>query len=299
MRAVETGMRASDGLLMSDFDFEHGLVSVRQSVWRGKFQSPKSENAVRCFSLSSRLLAHIGEFLKRLKPNAGDHMLSVAPTPPVKWRLMVINFGSGSYQAPSVQTGRRASSPRLHQHSARLDRTRAARLPFAAAIRFGETAGLLTRADVLRLRRRTPDMELRRLRELRALLKRTFQTRLLGLEPGSTDLEKLSADLAKAARATRLMVVTQTTRSSEQVPMRREITGEKAGDALLRLRIVEAAVALLISDAMLKVKACPTCGWLFLDVSKNQSRRWYSMDTCGAVAKARRYYRRLKERADR
>jgi predicted RNA-binding Zn ribbon-like protein len=93
------------------------------------------------------------------------------------------------------------------------------------------------------------------------------------------------------------MVATRTPRS-HQVPVIRQITAENAGDALLRLRIVEAAVALLVSDAMQKVKSCPTCGWLFLDVSKNRSRRWCSMDTCGAVAKARRYYRRLKEGTD-
>ena len=81
--------------------------------------------------------------------------------------------------------------------------------------------------------------------------------------------------------------------------MRREIAVAKADDALLRLRIVEAAVALLVSDAMLRVKSCPSCSWFFLDVSKNRSRRWCSMDACGSVAKARRYYRRLKERADR
>ena len=74
--------------------------------------------------------------------------------------------------------------------------------------------------------------------------------------------------------------------------MKREISAEKAGEALLRLRTVEAAVALLVSDRMLRVKACPACGWFFLDVSKNQSRRWCSMDSCGAVAKARRYYQR-------
>ena len=168
----------------------------------------------------------------------------------------------------------------------------------ADAIRFGETAGLLTRADVLRLRRRRPHRELTRLRDLRALLKRIFQMRLSGQAPGSTDLSKLSADLAEAARATRLRVATQTRRSA-QAPMRREIPVERAGDSLLRLRIVDAAVALLLSDAMLRVKSCPTCGWFFLDASKNRSRRWCSMDTCGAVAKARRYYRRLKERADR
>jgi predicted RNA-binding Zn ribbon-like protein len=169
---------------------------------------------------------------------------------------------------------------------------------FADAIRFSEAAGLLTRADVLRLRRRTPHLELTRLRELRALLKRIFQMRLSGKAPSSTDLEKLSAGLAEAARATRLRVATQRHRSP-QVPIRRDIAVAKAGDALLRLRIVEAAVALLVSDAMLRVKSCPSCGWFFLDVSKNRSRRWCSMATCGSVAKARRYYRRSKERAER
>ncbi len=165
---------------------------------------------------------------------------------------------------------------------------------FADAIRFGETAGLLTRADVLRLRRRAPHRELPRLRELRDLLKRIFHARLSGDAPSGKDLGKLSADLAEAARAARLAAAAQT-RRSPRVSMRREITAEKAGDALLRLRIVDAAVALLVSDAMLRIKSCPACGWFFLDVSKNQSRRWCSMDACGAVAKARRYYRRLKK----
>ena len=69
--AVETGMRAGElcGLRVSDFDLERGLVAVLQSVWRGKFQSPKSENAIRSFALSPRLLAHIADFLKRWQPN--------------------------------------------------------------------------------------------------------------------------------------------------------------------------------------------------------------------------------------
>ncbi|HEV2297905.1 MAG TPA: CGNR zinc finger domain-containing protein [Candidatus Acidoferrales bacterium] len=167
-------------------------------------------------------------------------------------------------------------------------------IEFADAIRFGEAVGLLTRADALRLRRQTARVELTRLKELRALLKRIFQMRLSGQAPSNVDLGKLSAGLAEAARATRLMVATRTRRSS-QVPVIRKITAESAGDALLRLRIVEAAVALLVSDAMLRVKSCPTCGWFFLDASKNRSRRWCSMDACGAVAKARRYYRRWKE----
>jgi predicted RNA-binding Zn ribbon-like protein len=165
---------------------------------------------------------------------------------------------------------------------------------FADAIRFGETAGLLTRADVSRLRSRTPRLELKRLLALRGRLRRIFQMRLSGGTPSGTDLERLSADLVESVRATRLMALPD--RRPSRRPMRREVNAELAGDALLRLRIVEAGVALLVSDAMLRVKSCPACGWFFLDLSKNRSRRWCSMDTCGAVAKSRRYYRKLKAR---
>jgi predicted RNA-binding Zn ribbon-like protein len=168
---------------------------------------------------------------------------------------------------------------------------------FADAIRFGETAGLLTRADVSRLPCRTPRLELKRLRKLRGLLRRIFQMRLSGEAPSSTDLERLGDDLFESARATRLMATSD--RRSSQLLMRREVNAELAGDALLRLRIVEAGVALLVSGAMPRVKSCPTCGWFFLDLSKNRSRRWCSMDTCGAVAKSRRYYQKLKALSDR
>jgi predicted RNA-binding Zn ribbon-like protein len=49
-------------------------------------------------------------------------------------------------------------------------------------------------------------------------------------------------------------------------------------------------VALLESDRLGRVKRCPgssDCGWLFLDSSKNASRRWCSMAHCGTEAKVR------------
>jgi predicted RNA-binding Zn ribbon-like protein len=164
---------------------------------------------------------------------------------------------------------------------------------FADAVRFGEMAGLLTRADTEHSRRRAPRQELARLIELRALLKRIFEARLSGQPPARTDLDALAADLAEAARATRLVAGARR-RESLPAPMIREVLAEEAGDATLRLRIVDAAVSLLVSDAMARVKSCPSCGWFFLDVSKNRSRRWCSMDTCGAITKSRRYYHRTK-----
>lgn len=52
-----------------------------------------------------------------------------------------------------------------------------------------------------------------------------------------------------------------------------------------------AAAALLVSPELSRLKACPleTCGWLFLDRSRNASRTWCSMKTCGNVAKQRRH----------
>lgn len=59
-------------------------------------------------------------------------------------------------------------------------------------------------------------------------------------------------------------------------------------------QIVASAQSLLSSKEVARVKECPNCGWLFLDTSKNQSRRWCSMNTCGVHDKMRRYHKKLR-----
>jgi predicted RNA-binding Zn ribbon-like protein len=58
--------------------------------------------------------------------------------------------------------------------------------------------------------------------------------------------------------------------------------------------IAWAAADLLTSDDLDRVRQCPNCGWLFVDTSRNHSRRWCSMDYCGSQAKSRRQYQRRK-----
>ena len=58
--------------------------------------------------------------------------------------------------------------------------------------------------------------------------------------------------------------------------------------------IVLAAAELLVSDELGRVRQCPNCGWLFVDTSRNHSRRWCSMDFCGSKIKSRRQYERRK-----
>jgi predicted RNA-binding Zn ribbon-like protein len=63
---------------------------------------------------------------------------------------------------------------------------------------------------------------------------------------------------------------------------------------------VRSAAELLTSDELALVRECAadTCGWLFLDRSRNRSRRWCDMKVCGNRAKARRHYRRRKAAGD-
>jgi predicted RNA-binding Zn ribbon-like protein len=53
--------------------------------------------------------------------------------------------------------------------------------------------------------------------------------------------------------------------------------------------IAVSALDLLRDGPLDRLKACEDCPWLFLDSSRNHSRRWCSMADCGARAKMRRY----------
>jgi predicted RNA-binding Zn ribbon-like protein len=159
----------------------------------------------------------------------------------------------------------------------------------ADALRFGAVAGLLSSSEARRLNALPARQELRRLRELRSRLERILRATVIHRAPLSADLEALARESVDAARAMRLR------RAKHQLV--REIDSATAGIALLRWRLVEAAIVLLTSSRLSDLKTCPSCGWFFLDTSKNRSRRWCSMAMCGSSAKARRYYWRTKARA--
>ncbi|OGA16094.1 MAG: hypothetical protein A3G25_08780 [Betaproteobacteria bacterium RIFCSPLOWO2_12_FULL_63_13] len=59
--------------------------------------------------------------------------------------------------------------------------------------------------------------------------------------------------------------------------------------------IVRSAVDLLTSETLSRLRQCAgeTCSWLFLDETKNRSRRWCEMASCGNLAKVRRHRERV------
>jgi integrase len=69
--AAETGMRAGElcGLRIEDIDLGDSIVSVKQSVWRGQMQSPKTANSVRKFAISPQLARRLRCYVSTWRPN--------------------------------------------------------------------------------------------------------------------------------------------------------------------------------------------------------------------------------------
>ena len=61
--------------------------------------------------------------------------------------------------------------------------------------------------------------------------------------------------------------------------------------------LVASAVELLAHGPVDRLKSCGNCPWLFLDLSRNNSRRWCSMEGCGTEVKIRRLTERRREAA--
>jgi len=63
--------------------------------------------------------------------------------------------------------------------------------------------------------------------------------------------------------------------------------------------VVLAAAELLTAGDPQRLKECggEHCNWLFLDQSKNRSRRWCTMQDCGNRVKAKRHYDRQRAEA--
>ncbi len=127
--------------------------------------------------------------------------------------------------------------------------------------------------------------------KLRESMFRIFSPLPKQRSPGESDLALLNAELSRALCRLRLVP------SNDQGSFGWEWVLE--GDALDQLLgpIAHAAANLLTdSHALAQVRMCQgdTCGWLFIDASRNHSRCWCDMRDCGNRAKVRRHRQRLR-----
>lgn len=69
----------------------------------------------------------------------------------------------------------------------------------------------------------------------------------------------------------------------------------------LLFEIIVSAAKVLTGVPRERIRKCasPICTWLFIDTSKNHTRRWCDMRVCGNRAKVRSFRMRLSERVSR
>lgn len=124
------------------------------------------------------------------------------------------------------------------------------------------------------------------MRRLRAALERIFAAAIAGGCPDAADLELLDACVAGGQAPSRLVW--------GRNGLARARDEEEVGLAHALRVIAASAEQILTAERLARVKACAssTCQWLFLDTSKNGSRRWCRMEVCGNREKGRRRLQR-------
>jgi predicted RNA-binding Zn ribbon-like protein len=152
---------------------------------------------------------------------------------------------------------------------------------------------LLTEEQARWLSRTVSEQEARlvlaRTAELREALAEIFYARMAGGKPPAAEVAILQRYFREAALHRSLQA------AGTHFQWTWEGAERKAEFPLWTL--AQAAADLLVSSDAEGVKDCgnPTCRWLFLDLSKNHTRRWCDMKVCGNRMKTRRHQARLRE----
>ncbi len=168
---------------------------------------------------------------------------------------------------------------------------------FRDLVNWSQHVEILTEHDAQKLLRKTTEYPveaesvLRRAIELRESVYRMFSSVVQGAEPAEEALDLFNENLSKTMVQARIM--------KAETGFVWNVIGDKETLDWMLNPIIRSAADLLVSDELKRVKTCanPVCGWLFLDSSRNQSRRWCDMKDCGNRAKARQFYRRKQARS--
>ncbi len=149
-------------------------------------------------------------------------------------------------------------------------------------VRFTEQSKLLTSSETRRLRPSTKVVE--SCKELREALAEIFYARLDGRKPSAAVGTKLEQHFSAARLA-------QTLNWKQSPRLEWEWPKTEQDPALPLWALAMSAADLMTSEAVDRVRACQNdeCRWLFLDTSKNHTRRWCDMKLCGNRMKARRF----------
>jgi predicted RNA-binding Zn ribbon-like protein len=162
---------------------------------------------------------------------------------------------------------------------------------YGTLLRFAVAAGVLESRRARRLAQvagGAAGRALRSARELREALAAALYARVDGHAAPRQALRTLERHLRRAGRHRELRW--------ERRGRGRALSWDWSGDQaeLPVWLLAQSAAELLMSESMQRVRACgaDSCRWLFLDTSRNHTRRWCEMKVCGNRMKARRFQAR-------
>jgi len=164
---------------------------------------------------------------------------------------------------------------------------------YAALLRFALESRLLDARRARQLAQAPPaaaERAVRSARELREALAAALYARLEGRSPPPAALRTLESHLYRAARHRQL----HWARGARGGALSWDRGRFEARAELPVWLLAQSAGELLMSETAERVRACDadTCRWLFLDTSRNHTRRWCDMKVCGNRMKARRFQAR-------
>jgi predicted RNA-binding Zn ribbon-like protein len=179
---------------------------------------------------------------------------------------------------------------------------------YASLLAWCVQVDLLDAATIVRLRqaatRRPGDAErvLRDARTLRLAIYEAFAAAANDQPADDATLATLSRFHAAAAQHERLVHRSNDDDHPHDTYVLEHAADDDAALDAMLWPIARSAVDLLLSGRHARVRVCEAaaqeaCTWLFVDESKNHSRRWCSMRDCGNRAKVRRHYQRSKRDA--
>jgi len=166
---------------------------------------------------------------------------------------------------------------------------------YADLIAWAKKIGLLTEQESERLLQKATNHSneaaaiLEQAIDLREAIYRIFSATDAGHSPDENDLAILNSALQET------LPHLQIVESEDSFAW--AWRGDKEALDKMLWPIARSAADLLTSESLARIKVCEDdrgCGYVFLDLSKNQSRRWCDMRGCGNRAKVRRHRRRQR-----
>jgi len=153
--------------------------------------------------------------------------------------------------------------------------------------RFTEQSDLMSNVQVRRLLRNVGESKgaqiVAAVRELREAAARVLYAALGGDDPPASSIKLLEHYFREARESQHL--------SWDGDKLAWELAQPPAPAELPLWMLALCVAELATSDQMQTLRECgnPECRWLFLDTSKNHTRRWCDMKICGNRMKARRF----------